>query len=382
MSTALARTGILDEPASLAHAKDVANTLAQSKLLIPVYLRDNPADILLALSMAQLLGMPPLITLQSIYVVSGRPSWSAAFIIALANRSGVFRGPIDWREEGQGESFAVTAFATLAGEEGREVAYKVSMAMARAENWTKNAKYQSMPSLMLRYRSATLLVRLYAPEVLMGLQTREELEDVQAAKGAEPAEFVVEQPERAAAPAAPVAQLEQRREEPPKQEPAPKAERKQAAKQEAERRQAAPDPLAVKPEGAHSSWPEFEESFRATVREAGLDFDMVVEVAKSRQGGASPQQMGQIRRNRYLDWLQTPEGQAAYKAYALHGEELLSQIADHHVLLGEKLPILAQCAQAAGLPVTDDGPVIDGAPDPMLRRYLNELRHKALEVSR
>jgi hypothetical protein len=35
-----------------------------------------------------------------------------------------------------------------------------------------------MPQLMLRYRAAALLVRLYCPEVLMGYQTAEELEDV------------------------------------------------------------------------------------------------------------------------------------------------------------------------------------------------------------
>lgn len=377
MSTALVPQGLLDTPAGLAHAKELADTMARAELLIPPHLRNKPADILLALSMAQLLGMPPLVTMQAIYVLNGKPSWSAAFVIALANRSGVFRGPIDWREEGQGESFAVTAYATLAGEDAREVAYKVSMQMARAEGWTRNSKYQSMPSLMLRYRSATLLVRLYAPEVLMGLHTREELEDVQAAKGAEPAEFVVEEPQRAAP--APVAQLEQRQAEPP----APKSEpKKRATKQEAEQREAAPDPLAVKPEAAHSSWPEFEQAFKAKVRELGLDFDIVVELAKTRPGNATPQMMGQIRRGRYLDWLAGPEGQGLYKAFAVTGDVLLSQIADHHVLLGERLPVLVECAKVAGLPINDDGPVIDGAPDAWLRRYLFELRHKALEVSR
>ena len=34
---------------------------------------------------------------------------------------------------------------------------------------------------MLRYRAATLLIRTHSPEVLNGLQTREELEDVAAA---------------------------------------------------------------------------------------------------------------------------------------------------------------------------------------------------------
>ena len=35
-----------------------------------------------------------------------------------------------------------------------------------------------MPELMLRYRAAAFFGRLYAPEILMGMQTAEEVQDV------------------------------------------------------------------------------------------------------------------------------------------------------------------------------------------------------------
>jgi hypothetical protein len=54
------------------------------------------------------------------------------------------------------------------------------MAMAEAEGWTKNPKYRTMPDQMLRYRSATMLIRLFAPEVMMGLPVAEEIDVVQA----------------------------------------------------------------------------------------------------------------------------------------------------------------------------------------------------------
>ncbi|MCY1456481.1 hypothetical protein D9M71_737040 [compost metagenome] len=51
--------------------------------------------------------------------------------------------------------------------------------MAIDEGWlTKNgSKWQTIPELMLRYRCASFFGRLYAPELLMGLQTAEEADD-------------------------------------------------------------------------------------------------------------------------------------------------------------------------------------------------------------
>lgn len=55
----------------------------------------------------------------------------------------------------------------------------VSMEMAKAEGWLGKAgsKWITMPEQMLRYRSAMFLARLYCPEVVLGLQAADELED-------------------------------------------------------------------------------------------------------------------------------------------------------------------------------------------------------------
>ncbi|MNR19877.1 hypothetical protein D3C85_1366920 [compost metagenome] len=42
-----------------------------------------------------------------------------------------------------------------------------------------------MPEVMLRYRAASLFGRLYAPELLMGLQSQEEAEDIAAGQARE-----------------------------------------------------------------------------------------------------------------------------------------------------------------------------------------------------
>ena len=58
----------------------------------------------------------------------------------------------------------------------------VSMEMAKAEGWTKNSKYATMPDHMLTYRAATFFCRRYCPEILMGARTLDEIEDIQASK--------------------------------------------------------------------------------------------------------------------------------------------------------------------------------------------------------
>ena len=52
--------------------------------------------------------------------------------------------------------------------------------MAKEENWYQKSgsKWKTLPELMPQYRSAAFLVRAYAPELSMGLQTIEEVEDI------------------------------------------------------------------------------------------------------------------------------------------------------------------------------------------------------------
>ena len=53
--------------------------------------------------------------------------------------------------------------------------------MAKKEGWATKAgnKWATMPELMIRYRAAAFWGRLYASDLLLGLQTQEEAIDVQ-----------------------------------------------------------------------------------------------------------------------------------------------------------------------------------------------------------
>jgi hypothetical protein len=61
--------------------------------------------------------------------------------------------------------------------------------MAKAEGWVsrKGSKWATMPELMLMYRAASFFGRLYAPEVLMGMHSMEEIQDAQVISVTPPA---------------------------------------------------------------------------------------------------------------------------------------------------------------------------------------------------
>lgn len=140
---------------------------------VPEAYKGDIANCLIALEIAHRIGASPLMVAQNLHIIHGRPSWSSQFIIAALNSCGRFSplrfkmtedGCVAWATDKEGEVL-----------EGPEV----TMEMAKVEGWsTKNgSKWKTMPALMLRYRAAAFFGRLYAPDVLMGMHTVDEVED-------------------------------------------------------------------------------------------------------------------------------------------------------------------------------------------------------------
>jgi hypothetical protein len=162
-----------------------AQYLAQSSLL-PKDFAGKPANVLIALEYARQLSsetrnLSPISVMQNLYVVHGNCGLSSKFMIALANSSGKLDHPIRYRKTKNeaGKVISVEAYSSIGGE---EINYTVDMDMAKAEGWDKNPKYKSMPELMLSYRAASFLIRIYIPEVVMGLQTDDDVRDKETIK--------------------------------------------------------------------------------------------------------------------------------------------------------------------------------------------------------
>lgn len=155
----------------------VAEIFSKSKL-VPEQFRNNTGDCIIALQMAIRMEVDPFMLMQGMYVVHGRPGIEAKLAIALCNNKKVFKGPIRYQMSGEGKNRQCTAWA-INRETGDRLEETVSMAIAEREGWTKKngSKWLTIPDLMLKYRAAMWLIRTHCPEVLMGLQSRDELVD-------------------------------------------------------------------------------------------------------------------------------------------------------------------------------------------------------------
>jgi len=179
--TMLPAMPVFADKAIFEHSQRVAKMMTTSSL-VPKEYQNNIPNIMIALEMANRIGASPLMVMQNLNIIQGRPSWSSQFIISALNSCKRF-SPLRFKMDGDGDEYGCTAWAKdSSGEilEGPKVTWK----MATAEGWTTKggSKWKTMPELMFRYRAAAFFGRLYAPDVLMGMGTTDESEDIAAAE--------------------------------------------------------------------------------------------------------------------------------------------------------------------------------------------------------
>lgn len=161
-------------------AQRAAKALASSTL-VPQQYQGNIPNALIALELAQRIGASPLMVMQNLYVVHGRPSWSAQFLIAAVNQCGRFTAlQYEWTGKEKSDAWTCRAWAKDKATGERVQGPAVSIEMAKKEDWySKNgSKWQSIPELMLMYRAATFFARTNAPELTMGLSTDDEAREI------------------------------------------------------------------------------------------------------------------------------------------------------------------------------------------------------------
>ena len=165
-------------------AQRIAKALASSTLIPPQFQgQQGFANCLVALEIAGRMNISPFLCMQHLHIIHGRPSWSSAFIIAMVNGCGRFT-PLRFEVSGEGDSLACYAVATDIKTDQELKGPTITMAMVKKEGWaTKSgSKWITMPELMIRYRAAAFWGRLFAGDLLVGLQTQEEVIDVESVK--------------------------------------------------------------------------------------------------------------------------------------------------------------------------------------------------------
>gem|GEM_PF-546480 len=159
-------------------AQRMATVLARSSIVPESYRGEaHVGDCMIALDIANRLGVAVLAVMQNLQHVRGRPGWSSQFLISCVNASKRFSS-LRYQMTGTRGTDSWGCIAWASDQTGERLqSPEVTLKMAKAEGWyyRLGSKWRTLPELMLRYRSATLFTRLYAPELTMGIQTAEEM---------------------------------------------------------------------------------------------------------------------------------------------------------------------------------------------------------------
>ena len=158
----------------------MAQILAQTDI-VPQQYKGKVGDCLVAIDMANRMGLSPIAVMQNSQIVRGNFSWKGTACKAMIDSCGRYkssryvevgtRGKDDW-------GFYLEAI----DKDGNVVkGVTVDIAMAKKEGWYSKdgSKWQSMPELMLKYRASAFFMRTECASIAMGFLTVEENEDIE-----------------------------------------------------------------------------------------------------------------------------------------------------------------------------------------------------------
>lgn len=183
-STSSKQVSVFSNIDTFRQTQEMAGFLAASSIVPSTYQKNVP-NCVIALEMAFRLQADPLMIMQNLYIVHGKPAFSSQFLIASINSCGRFTAlQYEFTGETGQDGWSCRAYAKELATGETVYGPSVSIAMAKAEGWySKNgSKWQTMPELMLTYRAATFFVRTKAPEISMGMHTVEEEKDMGVAE--------------------------------------------------------------------------------------------------------------------------------------------------------------------------------------------------------
>ena len=205
------------DPTQFETMQRVCKMFASSELVPDMYKASdkNPiekaiSNCMIEIEISQRIGASPLMVMQNMVPIYGKPSWSSKFLVATVNTCGRFN-PLQYRFTVKGMLGMVeytdyvwdnatrskkpvvkqfdgkqimdiecVAYTSAKGSDQVLESSPVSIRLAIQEGWyTKNgSKWQTMTKQMLMYRAASFWTSAYAPELSMGMRTVEEQQDI------------------------------------------------------------------------------------------------------------------------------------------------------------------------------------------------------------
>jgi hypothetical protein len=175
-------------PRSLAEVEKISTYLAKSGL-IPDALRGKPSDVAVVLMTGAELGLGPMQSLRSINVIHGKGSMSSDLMAALVMSSAQCR--YLRLVESTPERAVYETWRTGQPEPAPRMGFSWEEAIG-ADLPAKNPTYKKYPAAMLRARAIAVICRAVYPDLLNGIYTHEEAQEIgQYPRTADPVEATI-----------------------------------------------------------------------------------------------------------------------------------------------------------------------------------------------
>lgn len=158
----------------------MAEMLSKSTI-VPVTYQRRPENCFVALDMANRTGMSPFVIMQNLFVIQGKPSWSGQAICSMIRSSKQFKNvELNYVGTEGKDDWGAYVSATRVSNGKLVKGATVTLAISKKEGWygKTGSKWQTMPEIMLAYRAYAWFGRVYAPELIMGLLSVEEVTDI------------------------------------------------------------------------------------------------------------------------------------------------------------------------------------------------------------
>jgi len=158
-------------PQSFAELMEFGKLMAVSAA-IPAHLRGKPADCLQVTMQAARWGMDPWAVANKSYFVNDRIAYEAQMVNAVIYASSILNGRLRISYSGEGQSLVCIVSGVIRGE---TEPHTVEQGIATIT--TKNSPlWKQAPKQQLAYYTTRLWVRLYTPDLLLGVYVPDELE--------------------------------------------------------------------------------------------------------------------------------------------------------------------------------------------------------------
>lgn len=171
------------KPKTMAQLQRLARMYAESGL-VPDHYKNNVAGCAIGIQMALRMHVDILTFLQCSFVHKGKIGIEAKLAMARLNTSGKIKGRVTYKLDRGPDGKVKSCTATAEDADSGEIfSQTVDWDMVVAEGWNQSngsqkSKWMTLPDLMFQYRAGIFLARIHYPDVLLGMYTIDELEDM------------------------------------------------------------------------------------------------------------------------------------------------------------------------------------------------------------